>query len=101
MAPLLAGGADPNLPLDEQGNTLLHKAQSPAEIAELLNSPLIDTNVTNKVRGLLLAIDIIHTRCSPAHTTPTHPQPCVGWPDAAPNACEIPTADGATTRRRS
>ena len=49
MAPLLAGGADPNLPLDEQGSTLLHKAQSAAEIAELLNSPLIDVNVTNKV----------------------------------------------------
>ena len=49
MAPLLAGGAEPNLPLDEQGNTLLHKAQSPEEIAALLNSPLIDVNMTNKV----------------------------------------------------
>ena len=54
MAPLLAGGAEPNLPLDEQGSTLLHKAQSPEEIAALLNSPLIDVNVTNKVQSLLL-----------------------------------------------
>ena len=57
MAPLLAGGADPNLPLDEQGNTLLHKAQSPEEIAALLNSPLIDVNVTNKVRA---TDDVMH-----------------------------------------
>ena len=98
MAPLLAGGADPNLPLDDQGSTLLHEAQSAEEITALLKSPLIDVNVTNKVRSLLLAINI---RCSPAPTIPTLPQPCVGWPDAAPNACEIPTADGATTRCRS
>ena len=71
MAPLLAGRAYPNLPLDEQGSTLLHKAQSPAEIAELLNSPLIDVNVTNKVRSLLLAINTIHTRCSHAAATRT------------------------------
>ena len=46
------------MPLDEQGNTLLHKAQSPEEIAELLNSPLIDVNVTNKVRSSIN--DVMH-----------------------------------------
>ena len=58
MAPLLAGGAEPNLPLDEQGSTLLHKAQSPEEIAALLKSPLIDVNVTNKVRSSIN--DVMH-----------------------------------------
>ena len=46
---LVAGGADPNLPLDNHNNTLLHQAQSPEEIMALLKSPLIDVNVTNKV----------------------------------------------------
>ena len=49
MVALLAGGADPNLPLDDQNNTLLHQAQSPEEITALLKSPLIDVNVTNEV----------------------------------------------------
>ena len=58
MAPLLASGADPNLPLDEQGGTLLHEAQSPEEITALLKSPLIDVNVTNKVRSSIN--DVMH-----------------------------------------
>ena len=62
MAPLLAGGANPNLPLDEEGSTLLHQAQTPREITALLESPLIEVDATNKVRifviNLLLTIDI-------------------------------------------
>ena len=46
------------MPLDEQGNTLLHKAQSPEEIAALLNSPLIDVNMTNQVRNSIN--DVMH-----------------------------------------
>ena len=54
---LLAGGANPNVPLDEQKNTLLHQAQSPEDIAALLLSPLTDVNITNEVRSFLLSID--------------------------------------------
>ena len=54
----------------EEVDTFLHEAQSPEEIAAMLKSPLIDVNVTNKVRSLLLAIDITHTCCSPAPATP-------------------------------
>ena len=54
---LLAGGANPNVPLDEQKNTLLHQAQTPEDIAALLTSPLIDVNVTNEVRSFLFSID--------------------------------------------
>lgn len=36
---MVAKHPDPKLPLDEQGNTLLHKAQSPDEISALLMSP--------------------------------------------------------------
>ena len=46
---LVAGGADPNVPLDEQENTLLHQVESPEEITLLLESPLMDVNVTNQV----------------------------------------------------
>ena len=46
---LLAGGADPNVPLDEQKNTFLHQAQTPDDVAALLTSPLIDVNITNEV----------------------------------------------------
>ena len=62
MVPLLAGGADPNLPLDKEGSTLLHQAQTPREITALLESPLIEVDATNQVRSfvadLLLTIDI-------------------------------------------
>ena len=46
---LVVGGADPTTLTDEDGNTLLHKAQSAEEITGLLQSPLIDVNATNKV----------------------------------------------------
>ena len=62
MGPLLAGGANPNLPLDEEGSTLLHQAQTPEEITLVLTSPLVEVDATNKVRifviDLLLTIDI-------------------------------------------
>ena len=62
MAPLLAGGADPNLPLDEEGSTPLHLAQTPEQITLMLTSPLVEVDATNKVRifviNLLLTIDI-------------------------------------------
>ena len=84
MAPLLAGGADPNLPLDKEGSTLLHAAQTPEEIKMVLTSPLVEVNATNEVRrflvDLLLTIDtrshmlsdsqILHARLI---TTPTIP----------------------------
>ena len=56
---LVAGGADPNAPLDEQKNTLLHQVESPEEITVLLESPLIDVNVTNKVRSFI--VDVLRT----------------------------------------
>ena len=46
---LVAGGANPNVPLDEQENTLLHQAESPEEVTLLLELPLVDVNVTNQV----------------------------------------------------
>ena len=59
---LVGGGADPNVPLDEQKNTLLHQAQTPEEIKMVLTSPLVEVDATNKVRifviDLLLTIDI-------------------------------------------
>ena len=64
---LVGGGADPNVPLDEQKNTLLHQAQSPEDIAALLLSPLTDVNITNEVRSFLLSIGGV-TR--PSHAPP-------------------------------
>ena len=49
---LLMGGADPSALVDEDGNTLLHNAETAEEITTLLrSSPLIDVNATNKVRS--------------------------------------------------
>ena len=56
---LVASGADPNMPLDEQNNTLLHQAESPEEITVLLESPLINVNVTNKVGSSI--VDVLRT----------------------------------------
>ena len=57
-AALVAGGADPNLLVDEEGRSLLHKAESPEQITLLLQNPLTDVNATNRVRrALLLRID--------------------------------------------
>ena len=64
---LVGGGADPNVPLDEQKNTLLHQAQSPEDIAALLQSPLIDVNVTNEVRSFLFSIS---GTARPSHAPP-------------------------------
>ena len=47
---LVAGGADPNVPLDEDGNTLLHNAETAAEITALLKSSFIDVDAKNTVR---------------------------------------------------
>ena len=46
---LVAGGADPSTLVDDDGNTLLHKAQTAKEITDLLKGPLVDVNVTNQV----------------------------------------------------
>ena len=57
-AALVAGGADPNLLVDEEGRSLLHKAESPEQITLLLQNPLTDVNATNRVRqASLLRID--------------------------------------------
>ena len=57
-AALVAGGADPNLLVDEEGRSLLHKAESPEQITLLLQNPLTDVNATNRVRqAFLLRID--------------------------------------------
>ena len=57
-AALVAGGADPNLLVDEEGRSLLHKAESPEQITLLLQNPLTDVNATNRVRqAVLLRID--------------------------------------------
>ena len=53
-AALVAGGADPNLLVDEEGRSLLHKAESPEQITLLLQNPLTDVNSTNKVRQAFL-----------------------------------------------
>ena len=50
-AALVAGGADPSALVDEDGNTLLHNAETAGEITALLKSPFIDVNTTNKVRS--------------------------------------------------
>ena len=46
---LLMGGADPSALVDEQGNTVLHNAQTAEEITALLKAPLVDINLTNEV----------------------------------------------------
>ena len=46
---LVAGGADPSALVDEQGNTVLHNAQTAEEITALLKAPLVDINLTNEV----------------------------------------------------
>ena len=57
-AALVAGGADPNLLVDEEGRSLLHKAESPEQITLLLQNPLTDVNATNRVRqASLVRID--------------------------------------------
>ena len=55
----------------EEVDTFLHEAQSPEEITAMLKSPLIDVNVTNKVRSLLSRNGYHSTRCSSAPATPT------------------------------
>ena len=76
MAQLLAGGANPNVPLDEQKNTPLHLAQTPGEIKFVLKSPLVEVDATNKVRifviDLLLTIDI-HSHVLSLFLTLTRP----------------------------
>ena len=51
-AALVAGGADPNLLVDEEGNTLLHKAESAEQISLLLQNSLSDLSTMNKVQSL-------------------------------------------------
>ena len=44
--------------VDEEGRSLLHKAESPEQITLLLQNPLTDVNATNRVRqASLLRID--------------------------------------------
>ena len=44
--------------VDEEGRSLLHKAESPEQITLLLQNPLTDVNATNRVRqAFLLRID--------------------------------------------
>ena len=60
---LLAGGANPNVPLDEQKNTLLHQAQTPEEIKMVLTSPLVEVDAMNKVRSFVIDLLLtIHIR---------------------------------------
>ena len=51
-AALVAGGGDPNLLIDKEGNTLLHKAESPEQIVLLLQNSLSDLSMMNKVQSL-------------------------------------------------
>ena len=51
-AALVAGGADPNLLVDEENNTLLHNAKTAEEILMLLQNPLSALNAANNVRPL-------------------------------------------------
>ena len=47
---VLEAWSNPNILVDEEGNTLLHVCESPRVMAFLLGHPLIEVNVTNKVR---------------------------------------------------
>ena len=62
-AALVAGGADPNLLVDEEGRSLLHKAESAEQITLLLQNPLTDVNATNRVRQA--SSSGLTTRCAP------------------------------------
>ena len=59
---LVAGGADPSVLIDKDGNSMLHNADTVEEITALLELRLIDVDATNKVPSffvdLLLFSDI-------------------------------------------
>ena len=60
---LVACGADPSALVDEDGNTMLHNADTAEEITALLQSRLIDANATNKVgRSVVDIFTTIETR---------------------------------------
>ena len=58
---LLAGGANPDVVMDEQGNTLLHLSDSTDMIAALFQAKA-DPNATNKVtrRAIPVTFSLIH-----------------------------------------
>ena len=56
-ATLVAGGADPNLLVDKEGNSLVHMAESGEQIMMLLRNPLIDVNATNKVGSSVVDVN--------------------------------------------
>ena len=47
---LVVGGADPSALVDEDGNTMLHNADTAEEITALLKSSFINVDATNTVR---------------------------------------------------
>ena len=58
---LIAGGTNPDVVVDEQGNTLLHLSDSTDMIAALFRAKA-NPNVTNKVtrRAFPVAFSLIH-----------------------------------------
>ena len=54
---ILEAWFDPNVVIDEEGNTALHVCESPRVMTFLLERPLINMNATNKVGSLVVDVN--------------------------------------------